>query len=92
MGNDNGNTVFSRCGGMRMSNHNADPEKTRVWRYKQPLRMQLSIWGKRWVALADVADVWNLVLTACGCVDAISLVVVVVATSFVVVGSVMKKR
>lgn len=46
----------------------------------------------RWAAPADVSNVWNVVLTACDCVDAVSLVVVVVATSFVVVGSVMKKR
>lgn len=57
MGNDNGNTVFSRCGGMRMSNHDADPEKIRVWRYKQPFWMQLSTWGKRWAALAGVSNV-----------------------------------
>lgn len=34
--------------------------------------------------------VWNAVLTACGCVDATNLVVVV-ATSFVAAGSVMKR-
>lgn len=48
--------------------------------------MQLPTWGKRWVALADVYGVWNAVSTACGCVDATNLIVVVVATSFVVAG------
>lgn len=33
---------FQDVVGCGMSNHDADPEKTRVWRYKQPVRMQLS--------------------------------------------------
>lgn len=53
--------------------------------------MQLPTWGKRWVALADVYGVWNAVSTACGCVDATNLIVVVVATSFVSQVSVMKR-